>query len=335
MQLIATLTLLNGDRQSQRWALRPQEVFRIGRAEDNHARPEARGLSRNHAEIVFQQGQWRVRDLGSTNGILVDGVLVPKRSEAGLKHNSKIQAGSAVFLFRAWDPRAHICALCGEGELFDEEAIVPPPFARKDVLLCVNCGGALRAGPDGRRFDFVFVPRLFARNRERMGEGPFALQDLIMFGEAVLDELEEEHYQRQGEEAPQAPPAPRPAAPPEPAPAAQATQGAHPSPPKQAPRPAQPAAPQPAPPLVKKAPTPAPAKPATPAGNSPEPPRKQSPQQPEGKGAQAPPSKPPAPKAPPPPTRQIILPSLRIGGKSSAAQALEVLERAKGKEAGG
>lgn len=348
--MIATLTLLDGDLHSRRWALRPHEVFRIGRADDNHAKPEARGLSRHHTEIVFQRGEWFARDLGSTNGTWVGGVHIPPRSEAPLKPNVKVQAGSAEFLFRMWEPLMHICPLCGEGEIFDEEALVQPPFARQGVLLCVNCGGALRYGPGGKEFDFVFVPGHFAENRARMGEGPFALQDIMMFGEAVLDELEKEHYQQQGAAPPQAhqPPAeaepigPRPAQPPKTAaaPTGRANAGAKangqkappkkPDPPRAAPRPPAPASgakappPKQAPPLAKKAPAQTAAKPpvngakktqAKPAPNS-------------AKSAQ------PQPPSPPPPTRQIVLPGLRIGSKSSAAQALEVLERAKGQEAG-
>jgi membrane-bound lytic murein transglycosylase D len=52
--------------------------FRIGRAEDCEVCVNDDYVSRTHAEVVFENGQWRVRDLHSSNGIYVDG----KRVEA-------------------------------------------------------------------------------------------------------------------------------------------------------------------------------------------------------------------------------------------------------------
>jgi hypothetical protein len=50
--------------------------FRIGRVEDCEVCIKNEYVSRAHAEVVFEDGQWWVRDLNSSNGIFVDGQRV-------------------------------------------------------------------------------------------------------------------------------------------------------------------------------------------------------------------------------------------------------------------
>ncbi|MFN7919031.1 MAG: FHA domain-containing protein [Bryobacteraceae bacterium] len=60
--------------------------FRIGRAIECGLRIVDDFVSRQHAEVVFENGEWWIRDLGSTNGILAGGVRVPQaRIETGLR----------------------------------------------------------------------------------------------------------------------------------------------------------------------------------------------------------------------------------------------------------
>ena len=51
--------------------------FRIGRVEDCEVCIKNEYVSRAHAEVVFENGHWVVRDLNSSNGIFVDGQRVP------------------------------------------------------------------------------------------------------------------------------------------------------------------------------------------------------------------------------------------------------------------
>lgn len=51
-------------------------------------------VSRRHAEIRLHRGQWLVRDLGSTNGTLVDGQRI---TEAILEPNAELRIGDAIF----------------------------------------------------------------------------------------------------------------------------------------------------------------------------------------------------------------------------------------------
>ena len=52
------------------------KAFRIGRVEDCEVCIKNEYVSRAHAEVVFENGQWWVRDLNSSNGIFVDGQRV-------------------------------------------------------------------------------------------------------------------------------------------------------------------------------------------------------------------------------------------------------------------
>ncbi|MGD0360703.1 MAG: FHA domain-containing protein [Bryobacteraceae bacterium] len=51
--------------------------FRIGRVEECEVCIKNEYVSRAHAEVVFENGQWWVRDLNSSNGIFVNGERVP------------------------------------------------------------------------------------------------------------------------------------------------------------------------------------------------------------------------------------------------------------------
>jgi transcriptional regulator with GAF, ATPase, and Fis domain len=51
-------------------------------------------VSRRHAELRHSHGCWKIRDLGSTNGTLVEGKRV---EEADLEENSEVRVGDAIF----------------------------------------------------------------------------------------------------------------------------------------------------------------------------------------------------------------------------------------------
>jgi hypothetical protein len=82
------------DRQNFRFV----KSFRIGRVEDCEVCIKNEYVSRAHAEVVFQNGQWRVRDLNSSNGIFVDGQRV---QDAAVVQSTIVRlgiAGPEVFL---------------------------------------------------------------------------------------------------------------------------------------------------------------------------------------------------------------------------------------------
>jgi len=69
---------------------------RIGRGTDSDLRIDDPGISRNHAELRRSGGDVTVVDLGSTNGVVVDGQPV---GEQRLKDGARVQLGSTTMIF--------------------------------------------------------------------------------------------------------------------------------------------------------------------------------------------------------------------------------------------
>jgi hypothetical protein len=73
-------------------------VIHIGRNLSNDVVVNDRRVSRYHAEIRFERGQFVLYDLGSTNGVRVNGV--PIRQPVPLRNNDIITMGSHEFIFQ-------------------------------------------------------------------------------------------------------------------------------------------------------------------------------------------------------------------------------------------
>lgn len=69
----------------------------VGRDASADIQIDDSGLSRKHFEILWDGAKAGIRDLGSTNGTIVDGRSI---TEAPLQNESKISAGRSVFTFR-------------------------------------------------------------------------------------------------------------------------------------------------------------------------------------------------------------------------------------------
>ena len=78
----------------------------IGRLADNILQIDDPSVSSHHAEIVYEDGQYHLRDSGSTNGTFVNGEHL---SEAVLRHGDEIRFGRV------------------EGVFFTEAATAAPP----------------------------------------------------------------------------------------------------------------------------------------------------------------------------------------------------------------
>ncbi len=70
----------------------------IGRSRQCDIVLDDAGISRRHAEIVPQGGAWVLRDLGSTNGVLVDGASIS--GEHRLADGDRIALGSSELRFQ-------------------------------------------------------------------------------------------------------------------------------------------------------------------------------------------------------------------------------------------
>jgi transcriptional regulator with PAS, ATPase and Fis domain len=79
--------------------LRPTSTSVIGREAGVEIHVEASAVSRRHASISKDAGGWRILDLDSRNGILVDGAFV---TSAPLEHGAEIRVGDAVFKLVEW-----------------------------------------------------------------------------------------------------------------------------------------------------------------------------------------------------------------------------------------
>ncbi len=98
------------------------ERMRVGRGEDLDIWVNHRSISREHAVIEREGGRFRIRDLGSANGVKVNGKKVTER---GLEPGDVLELGSVRFRF------------VGEGEefVFDAEATlaIAPVSAAEDA----------------------------------------------------------------------------------------------------------------------------------------------------------------------------------------------------------
>ena len=89
------LRLLNGPGKDRIFTLRAA-LTTIGRGTDNHLVLDSTDVSRHHARIEFARGQWRLVDLGSTNGTKVNGQPV---REAALRLGDRIDFGTLQLEF--------------------------------------------------------------------------------------------------------------------------------------------------------------------------------------------------------------------------------------------
>lgn len=91
----AHLTQMQGDRHGQRWELdRPITV--LGRATECDIVLADAAASRRHAQITHTAGEFRLKDLGSTNGTAVNGHAV---GEHVMSPGDIIQIGQTTFEF--------------------------------------------------------------------------------------------------------------------------------------------------------------------------------------------------------------------------------------------
>ena len=89
----ARIVVLTGPASGTMYAIeRPRVV--IGRGPGVDLTIEDTTLSRQHAAIDFDDGGFRIRDLGSTNGTAVNGVPVESES---LDHGDRFQLGGQGF----------------------------------------------------------------------------------------------------------------------------------------------------------------------------------------------------------------------------------------------
>lgn len=76
--------------------------LRVGRSPDcDVVIPDDDGVSRLHATFTFDNGKLWVRDVGSRNGVFVNGKRIPEHKELSVGH--KVAVGDTVFVVRWGD----------------------------------------------------------------------------------------------------------------------------------------------------------------------------------------------------------------------------------------
>jgi hypothetical protein len=75
--------------------LRPDRTYVFGREDGVDIQLQDALVSRRHAELVWTDGRWEVRDLASRNGVFVEGVRIIQSAQ--LDDGSQLQIGGHVF----------------------------------------------------------------------------------------------------------------------------------------------------------------------------------------------------------------------------------------------
>jgi DNA-binding NtrC family response regulator len=137
---MSTLLVTTGKHVGRRYNL--GERTRIGRAADNEIVVSDHLVSRYHAEIRLEAGQFVIHDLGSKNGFLVNGLPLASHP---LREGDRLQVGETTFDFQASQPlRAARFSDISIGldaqaaaaiRVLDREAIPPAPATRQGELL--------------------------------------------------------------------------------------------------------------------------------------------------------------------------------------------------------
>lgn len=92
----AWLTLIRPARSAAKQLTTP--VIHIGRHPTNDIIVNDKRVSRHHAEVRFERGQFVLYDLGSTNGVGINGVMT--HQPVPLKNNDRVTVGSHEFVFQ-------------------------------------------------------------------------------------------------------------------------------------------------------------------------------------------------------------------------------------------
>lgn len=120
-------------------------VFRIGRGETCHLRPNSERVSREHVEFLVTANSVTIRDLGSRNGTLVNGKALTQ--PVTLKDRDLVQVGPLTFAVSILDALAAGATPASSGERFspagsaepwaDSDSSSPPTGARGSETILI------------------------------------------------------------------------------------------------------------------------------------------------------------------------------------------------------
>lgn len=105
------LTVIQGPDKGRTFELPDNEPQMIGRSSESLPLSDGT-VSRRHAELTPDKGDWYLRDLGSQNATLVNGIRVEPNQRIKLKPGDQVRAGMTLFSFgrteRRTDPQVRM-----------------------------------------------------------------------------------------------------------------------------------------------------------------------------------------------------------------------------------
>jgi len=111
------------------------EVF-LGRHKDNNVCLAKEGVSRRHALVYPQSGAYFISDLGSTNGVLINGTRI--RQPTALTDKDEVMLGEALLVFR-WPGQRAARQLHDSSGISQHTAVVAASLgAGSRIVLRVN-----------------------------------------------------------------------------------------------------------------------------------------------------------------------------------------------------
>ena len=132
----------------------PSETITLGRASDCTIPIKDRFLSRRHAEIVLDHGTWFVRDCGSVNGTLLNGVKIG--DQVALRAGDRIALGDSEVVFHADDTPSQFVAVDSDSHATNLAIKVDEERGTEGVrLLSTLALEFLADRPMSELFDFI------------------------------------------------------------------------------------------------------------------------------------------------------------------------------------
>jgi NADPH-dependent 2,4-dienoyl-CoA reductase/sulfur reductase-like enzyme/Fe-S-cluster-containing hydrogenase component 2/CRP-like cAMP-binding protein len=134
------------------------EKISIGRRPEASLYIEHVSISRQHAEIEYVQGQYRVRDVGSSNGTFINNVKLPPNSIHLLQQSDKIRFGDVQFRFQQSEleqnkPKKGESGDTGKAVIVEglKHRVDVQPLTRQriqfEIDMCIGCDRCMNACP--------------------------------------------------------------------------------------------------------------------------------------------------------------------------------------------
>lgn len=101
--------------------------FVIGRGERIPIFHDDPSISREHAAVVIKKSGVRIRDLGSRNGVLVNGHPIARYAEVDLRPGDSLRVGATVLVLREGEPPVAVAAPAKPHVTELVDIAVPPP----------------------------------------------------------------------------------------------------------------------------------------------------------------------------------------------------------------